>query len=485
MTLTRPDEAVREPGPADRPDCVLVVDVDGTLIRGDLFLEGMLSLCVSRPRRVFALVAAIARGRASAKAFVASEISFSPTAVVFEPVVVELIRVAQAAGRPVVLASGAHHTHVAALGDLLGASAAWGSNQGVSLTGKRKLQLIQSTYEQFDYVGNGHADLPLWGAANRAIAVNASSMVLRRALRVRPDLVMLGARFRWSHWLRSLRPHQWAKNLLLLLPGLAAHLQWTAVLALQMVQGFVAFSAVASAVYLLNDLVDLPNDRRHAHKRFRPLAAGQIGIALTVGTLVALLAAGALLASALPVRFQALLAVYLVVSTAYSFELKRRTMADVITLTTLYTLRLLAGAVLAVVSLSQWFLAFSVFFFFSLALLKRVAELRGQPELAVGPIAGRPYGTIDIPTLTAFGAAASGASSLVYCLYITSEGVGRLYTHPDLLWLGLLLVIYWQTRMWLIGGRGRMNEDPVLFTLRDRMSRLVLAAFLFTAWLAA
>lgn len=470
------------PGPASPP---LVVDVDGTLIRGDLFLEGMLRLCVSRPRRLGALLVAFSRGRAAAKAFVADEMDFSVDSLTLEPAVLELIRAAREEGRMVVLASGAHQSQVAALGSMLGTHIAWGSEQESNLTGGRKLSRIQSSYDRFDYVGNGHADLPLWAAAHRAIAVNASPGVLRRARRVRPDLVVLGQGFRWRDWLRSLRPHQWAKNGLLFLPALAAHLRWTPALAQQMAQGFLALSAVASAVYLLNDLVDLPHDRRHPLKRRRPLAAGQVGIPSTLLTLVGLLGAGVLLAWPLPIKFQALLGVYLAVTTAYSFELKRRTMVDVMTLTTLYTLRILAGAVLAAVSLSQWFLAFSIFFFLSLALLKRVAELRDRPELDDEPAPGRPYLTIDIPTLTAFGAAASAASSLVYCLYITSESVGRLYTHPDVLWFGFLLLVYWQARIWLIGGRGRMHEDPVLFTVRDRVSHLVLAAFLVTAYLAA
>jgi len=247
--------------------------------------------------------------------------------------------------------------------------------------------------------------------------------------------------------------------------------------------GIAAFSAVASAVYLLNDLVDLPHDRRHTTKRHRPIAAGRVGIPTALITIVNLLALGAILSLALPLRFGLVLVAYALLTTAYSLALKRRAVADVMTLTTLYTMRILAGAALAGVVLSQWFLAFSIFFFLSLAMLKRVAELREQP--AVRNAGARPYVADDVPTLTAFGGGAAAASSLVYCLYITSDQVELLYTEPVILWLGLLLLIYWQARMWLIGGRGRMPEDPVRFALRDRVSYLVLAAFLLTAWLAA
>ena len=463
----------------------LVVDVDGTLLRGDLLWEGVLRLCLSRPWRVGALLAAVTHGRAAGKAFVAREADLSVDSLPLEPMVLELIRAARAEGRSVVLASGAHQTQVAALGAAVGVDATMGSDDLVSLTGEKKLQRLQSRYARFDYVGNGHADLPLWVAARRAIAVNASAAVLHRVRRVRADVVVLGSAVRGRAWLRALRPHQWAKNALLFLPALAAHLPWTPTLAGRLLLGFLAFSAVASTVYLLNDLVDLPHDRRHPTKRHRPLAAGDISVPTALLGLAGLAATGILLAWRLPPMFRGLLAIYAILSTGYSLGLKQRTLVDVMTLTTLYTLRLMAGGVLASVVLSQWFLAFSVFFFFSLALLKRVVELRAAPASDAGPISGRPYGANDVPTLTAFGAAASAASSLVYCLYITSESVGRLYSRPHLLWLGFLLVIYWQARVWLFAGRGAMHEDPIVFALRDRISHLVLVAFLLTALVAA
>lgn len=484
MTVTQTGTHARPLDSSSEPATPLVVDVDGTLVRGDLFQEGLLRLCVSRPHRLGAFLAAFTRGRAAAKAFVADEMVMSAEALPLDPDVLELIQAAQADGRTVVLASGAHETQVATLAKMLGVQVAMGSDGESNLTHDRKLTRIRADYPRFDYVGNAHADVPLWAAAERAIAVNASAGVLRRARRRRPDIVVLGQGIRWGQWLKSLRPHQWAKNALLLLPALAAHLQWTAGLALDMTRGFFAFSMAASAVYLLNDLVDLPHDRRHPTKRRRPLAAGLVGIPATAVMILALLGIGLLSSASLPVEFQALLGVYLAATTAYSFVLKQRVLADVMTLTTLYTLRILAGAVLAGVHLSQWFLGFAVFFFLSLALLKRVAELRNQSEPSGEPTPARPYIAADIPTLTAFGAAASAGSSLVYCLYITSEAVGRLYSRPEILWVGFLLLVYWQARLWLIGGRGRMNEDPLIFALRDPVSYLGLVAFMVAAFFA-
>jgi 4-hydroxybenzoate polyprenyltransferase len=285
-------------------------------------------------------------------------------------------------------------------------------------------------------------------------------------------------------WLREIRPHQWAKNLLIFLPAMAAHLQWTEGQVVRLISGFAAFCLLASSVYVVNDLVDAPNDRQHATKKHRPIAAGLISpAAATIGAL-SLIAASAIITWRLPREFQLTLAIYLVLTTAYSFVLKRRVLLDVICLASLYTIRVVAGSTLVDAPLSQWFLAFSIFFFFSLALVKRVAELRPMVASGEQAIAGRGYMAPDLPTLTSLGTAASMASSLVFCLYITSSEITVLYRHPSLLWIGLPLFLYWQARVWLLTSRGRMNEDPVVFALKDKMSYLIALGFLVTIWLA-
>lgn len=286
-------------------------------------------------------------------------------------------------------------------------------------------------------------------------------------------------------WLREIRPHQWAKNLLIFLPAVAAHLQWDREQVTDLLAGFVAFSFLASAVYVVNDLVDLPNDRQHATKRHRPIAAGLISRTQAIIGALLLVGVSVLAALQLPQRFQLTLLVYLVITTAYSFALKRRVLLDVICLAGLYTIRVVAGSTLVDAPLSQWFLAFSIFFFFALALVKRVAELRPLVAEPAQSVAGRGYAAPDLPMLTSLGTGASMASALVYCLYITSTEVTRLYHHPKVLWMGLPLFLYWIARVWLLTARGKMNEDPVVFALRDRMSYLIALGFLVTVWLAA
>jgi 4-hydroxybenzoate polyprenyltransferase/phosphoserine phosphatase len=480
------ESAARGRGPAAvTGEAPLIVDVDGTLVRGDLFWEGLVQLCVRRPGRVPGMMAALLRGRAACKAFVAREVPLRVDAVPLEPATIRVIEEAQAAGRPVILASGADAIHVAALQARIGADAAWASDGSSNLTGEAKLVRIQAAYSQFDYIGNESADLPLWRAARRPFALNPGPLARWRALRARPDLVLLegGGRSGGRAALGALRPYQWSKNALLLLPALAAHLAWTPSVVLTLLAGFLAFSAAASAVYLVNDLVDLPHDRLHERKRTRPIAAGELSIPATIGLIALLLVIAASLALLLPLPFTVALGTYMLASTAYSLVLKGRAILDVLTLATLYALRLVAGAALVTVPLSRWFLAFSVFFFFSLALVKRVVELRRSPA-DDGGTRGRGYQAADLPVLAALGAAGAAVSSLVYCLYITSDDIGQLYTRPDVLWLGLPILLYWQARIWLLTGRGRMEEDPVVFALRDRLSHLLLVAFLVTVWLA-
>jgi len=285
--------------------------------------------------------------------------------------------------------------------------------------------------------------------------------------------------------LRALRPHQWAKNTLLVLPALAAHVAWAPSLGLDLLAGFASFSLLASASYLLNDIIDLPHDRLHPSKCRRPLASGQIPVRLAAGMAAVLLVAAAAIAAGLPQRFQLALGAYLALNLAYTFGVRRLPVADVIALATLYATRVVAGAALVDVPLSRWFLAFSLFLFLSLALVKRVVELQAVPDGTTGFVRGRSYLRADIPVLVSLGVACAAASALVYCLYVTGEDVGHLYRRSDVLWIGLPLVIYWQARVWLITSRGDMHSDPVVFALRDRVSWYALAAFLLTVVAAA
>ena len=283
---------------------------------------------------------------------------------------------------------------------------------------------------------------------------------------------------------RGVRPHQWAKNTIIFLPALAAHLQLQAPLGLRLLLGLVAFSAVASAFYLINDIADADDDRLHPTKRYRPIAAGQMSARLAVRAAVALAAVGATMALLLSPSFAGVLAAYAVGTAAYTAGLKRYAIVDVITLATLYATRIVAGAVLVEVPLSRWFLVFSIFLFGSLALLKRVIETKEMGARYIDLMEGRGYNAQDIPVLTALGTSFAGVTALVYCVYITGDDVTTLYQAPHLLWLGLPMLVYWIVRLWLLGSRGKLDGDPIAFASRDVASYVVLAGFVVTVWLA-
>ena len=248
---------------------------------------------------------------------------------------------------------------------------------------------------------------------------------------------------------------------------------------------FFSFSLLASAGYLLNDIQDLEHDREHPIKRARPLAAGEIGSGAAVVAVALLAMASFALAWTLPRQFLQVWASYMVLTTLYSMGLKRVVVLDVMVLGALYTTRVVAGAAVVEVPLSRWFLAFAVFLFSSLAILKRMVELLGVASRAEDSIGGRGWTVRDIPVLLGFGTACSVAAALVYCLYITSDEVLRLYGRPDILWLGLPILLYWLGRVWLLAHRGLVHEDPLLFALRDRASYVAGVAMALTIWLAA
>jgi 4-hydroxybenzoate polyprenyltransferase len=273
-----------------------------------------------------------------------------------------------------------------------------------------------------------------------------------------------------SMWVRALRVHQWAKNLLLVLPALAAHRTPTPALVGPLLLAFLSYSLLASAVYLVNDIEDIENDRLHPTKRDRPLASGQMSEKAAAAVAAGLAAVALALTLALPPRFRMVWAAYLALSSGYSFGLKKVVVLDVMVLGALYTSRVIAGAAAVEVPLS---------------IVKRMVEAQGAAEREVEDLAGRGWSVQDIPVLLGFGAACSVASALVYCLYITSDEVRQLYARPDWLWLGLPILLYWLGRVWLLANRGEVHEDPVLFALRDRPSYLVGAAIAAVLLLAA
>ena len=483
------DEAPVEP-PAEPP---LVVDVDGSLIGGDLLIEGIARLLSVAPLSVFALpfrlAAAMVRGRAGLKRRIAEAVRLPPDTLAWNPAVLEEIAAARAAGRSVWLASASDARAVSPLAEEVGAAGCFASDGRTNLAGEAKAAALVARFGErgFDYIGNERRDLAVWKRARRAIGVGLGAGLARKVRALDGEARFLpGLGGDRLDWFRALRPYQWVKNVLVFVPLAAAH-ETDAGPYLVAAGVFAALSAVASGAYLLNDLLDLPHDRGHPAKRRRPMAAGKAPLLPMIGIGAALAAGGLALTFWLSAAAGLWVLAYLAVTCAYSLSLKRKIFIDVTALAMLYAVRVLAGGAAVSVALSPWLLAFFLFLFLALAIVKRQGELRGSGRSASG---GRAYVAEDVPVMAALGAASGFASVVILTLYIQSPETGERYARPEFLWLLCPLLLYWLGRMALLAGRGGEegdskqlpgNDDPLIFALRDRTSWLtglaVLAAF--------
>jgi len=361
------------------------------------------------------------------------------------------------------------------------------ASDGVTnLTRGKKLRSLKARFGEFDYVGNSRADLPLLSSAREAMVANPT-LPLLLALRLRRIPI---ARTFTDHQpaaktlIRAIRVHQWAKNILVLAPLALSH-HFTRGSIGKGIAAFFCFSFMASANYLVNDLLDIESDRRHPAKRLRPFAAGDLSVSGGIALAALLFLASAALLPLLPQAFAGWLGVYILAAMAYSFYLKRVAVVDVLLLSGLYTLRLLAGGAATGTPISQWLAGFSTFLFLSLATVKRFSELENLRERGATAMHGRGYLVADMEQMRNFGTASAYAAVVVFMLYIGRADVTVLYRHPSRLWLIVPLLIYWLNRVWLLASRGELDDDPVVFAMSDRVSLAVGAAVVAIAVFAA
>jgi len=462
-----------------RPDAEIafVVDLDGTLLKSDLLVESTLALLGRKPWLVLQLPIWLLRGKAHLKQEIGRRVELDVTCMPWDERVLALAR-EHAGHRPVVLCTASDERLASAVALHLGVFDAVIASDGQrNMSGAAKAQALCERYGErgFDYAGNERADLAVWAKARRAIVANAPESLARAAAAsctVDSHYPTTGGR--WRSWAKALRLHQWLKNVLLFVPVLAAHRFFELDTLLRCGLGFIAFSLCASSVYLLNDLLDLTADRHHPSKSKRPFAAGHLPLVDGLAAVPVLLLVAFALALWLSPLFAGVLALYYVLTLAYSLRLKKRVMVDVIALAGLYTIRILAGAALIATPPSYWLLAFSMFLFLSLAMLKRYTELLALVGRGRSKTSGRGYDVDDLHLLQSFGAASGYQAVLVLALYINSSASGLLYRHPQVLWLWCPMLLYWISRAWMIAHRGLMRDDPVIFAASDRVSQVVL-----------
>ena len=468
------DPAAR-PAPAPTAEAApLCVDLDGTLLRSDLLYESLLALLRTRPWLALALPFWLLRGKAYLKRRLAEASGLDVADLPYDERVLALLRATPA--RPRVLCTASDLRLAEAVARHTGLFEEVLASDGArNLAGARKAQVLVERFAErgFDYAGNGTVDLHVWKRARRAWVVNAPVALARSAAGHCEVEHHLHAPAAPRGWLRALRLHQWLKNLLVFLPLLASHRFLEAGAVLAALGAFLAFGLCASGVYLLNDLLDLPSDRRHPRKRSRPFAAGELPLLHGLLAAPLLTVAAFALAFAVSPWFAAALGAYFAATLAYSFWLKRVVMVDVVLLAGLYTVRIIAGAAAIGVALSFWLLAFSMFLFLSLAMLKRYTELQAMLGEGRSGASGRGYAVEDLPLLQSLGASAGYCAVLVLALYINSPESLALYARPQVLWLICPLLLYWMSRVWVVAHRGGMHDDPVVFAARDRVSQVV------------
>jgi 4-hydroxybenzoate polyprenyltransferase len=473
----------------------LCVDLDGTLVKSDTLLDTVIVLARQSPASLLQFPKWIARGKAAFKQKVSALASIDVVHLPYNQPLLEYLRQQHAEGREIYLTTGADTVlaeRVAAhLGIFCGVLASDGS---VNLTGHNKLAAFQERFPGgFCYIGNARPDVSLLTHCVHPMVANPHS-ALRSGLRsagIVPERTFNDCASPWKAWVKAIRLHQWAKNVLIFLPVLLAHVRTVGPMVAALL-AFVSFGLAASSTYIVNDLLDLEADRHHPRKRRRPFAAGDLSPMVGVATVV--LFASLSLAIAVSIRrtvsalspdfpvhgqgqFLEWLLIYAVVTTAYSLRLKRMMLVDVITLSGLYTIRILAGSAASGVAVSQWLAAFSIFFFLSLAFVKRFSEvesLRLRTDAAGALLVkGRGYRIVDLEQLRSFGTSSGYASVVVFALYIGNEVSESLYPHHTRLWLLVPVLLLWISRLWLIASRGDLHEDPVIYAIMDKKSLLL------------
>jgi 4-hydroxybenzoate polyprenyltransferase/phosphoglycolate phosphatase-like HAD superfamily hydrolase len=454
---------------------VLVVDLDGTLLRSDILYESFWSAFGRDWRSPFTSLVVLLSGRAALKKHLATTARLDATTLPYDQTVIAYVEAWRLQGGRTALVTASDQKVADQVAEHLRLfDEVHGSDGKLNLKGTAKADFLADRYrtEGYAYIGDATADLPVWQGARKAITVNAPQSLKNRTEQLQTEIEHLTTKgSSIGPHLMALRPHQWLKNTLIFLPMFVAHqLDWATVVLSMM--AFIAFSLIASSVYVLNDLLDLASDRAHPRKRLRPFASGSVPISHGSWMAAGLLVLGASMAALLGWRFALIMAAYYLLTSAYSLSLKRLVVIDICVLAGLYTLRILAGGVASDVKISMWLLAFSIFFFLSLAAVKRQAELVDSTERGKLSATGRGYQVADLPIISMIALCSGYVSVLVMALYVNSPTVRELYAQPRALGGICGILLYWVTYIVMITHRGSMHDDPVVYAAKDRTSQV-------------
>lgn len=460
---------------------ILAVDLDGSLIRSDLLHESFWSALGGNVFALFGAILALCRGIPSLKKYFYQQSQVDVATLPYDDDVIAYVKAWRKRGGYTILITAAHHqfaeevsAHLQIFDDVKG------SAEGVNMKGQEKSDYLTRRFGQgnFAYIGDARADLGVWKNASRAIAVRASSGLLKKIERlgVPHEIIGLNNTFWpnvWPSVFRALRPHQWLKNLLVFLPMLASHQINLAHIQDSLV-AFAVFSLFASGVYVLNDLLDLTADRAHPRKRLRVFASGGLPVNYGGVMLLGLLGVASALAAIQSFNVLILMLVYVVLNLGYSLKIKTIIGVDILVLSGLYCLRIVVGGAATDIEISSWLILFASFFFLALAAVKRQAELVDLKNRGLSKVLGRGYEVSHLPIIKGVGLGAGIAALVVMVLYIHSSQVLTLYKTPWVLLAVCGILAYWLRRLIAIAQRGGMTDDPIIFSVKDKMSYLCL-----------
>lgn len=458
----------------------LVVDLDNSLLKVDLFKEALCKSLYQKPWIFIKTVFLAMSNRAKAKTYISKNIKIDCQILPYNQEVISIMQNYRDNGYQLILATGAPEVYASAIANHLGFfDNVISTVDKVNNIGNNKLRLIKEKVTgEFIYIGDSIKDLPIWVHCKKAIIIG-NSISIKKILKSNSveivDVIKNKKYFRKIVF-RQLRVHQWSKNILLFIPALASHQLLSLDVFINTLHGFLAFSLLASSIYVMNDIIDIDHDRSHPTKNRRPIAAGDLSLFSASGLLILCFMGGAVLACYLGSIFFFIAGIYIILNLFYSLKLKKVIILDVILLMAFYSIRLLAGHALDSIPVSPWLLAFTIFLFFSLALLKRYVDIIIMQRSKISNtsfLSGRGYQINDSNMIMSLGVGSGLISSLVLILYVGSDQVQKLYSTPMMLVALVPVMLYWISRMWLMAERGEIKSDPVLFALKDFNSYLV------------
>lgn len=461
---------------------VWAIDLDGTLMRSDAGFENALLVIRKNPLLIFHLVIWFLQGKMALKRELCKRAMIDASLLPYNEAVVKFVTEKRKEGK-VYLVTASDHQIAEAVASHTKLFDGFFGTSTKNLSGKNKADFLDAQFGvgNWSYAGNAPVDFNVWERSKEVFAVSPSGSFIDRVRSRFPNataLVDTEAQLSSKLLIRQLRIYQWMKNTLLFVPLILSH-EISIENFLLVVGAFVAFGMAASSVYLLNDLLDLEADRAHARKRSRPLASGRFPIPLALGLSGFGFIFSVVGAFFISPQFASVLLAYIICSNLYSTILKKVHTVDILTLAGLYTLRIIAGGVAAglAVPASPWLLAFSMFFFLSLACVKRATEIAAKAQSGVaGPaISGRGYTIADHDLVKQLGVSCAGLSSLVLALYVSGPDVQNLYSCPEFLWLTCPVVLFWMIRVWAVTLRGEMHDDPLVYAFKDKASYIVAA----------